>query len=320
MPTFVKNTTTARRGFTLLELLVAVTITSIVIVALLSMTGVVVDAWRNGNNKIFTNNEARAAFNRLAEDLESAIIRDNIPQAEWFVAATNPTDFTGLPKPANATWLAFYTTPGDRQLFEYQAGTGNYDTSKPIPGNVVTVSYKIVPQDPISGKADYRLYGLYRAFPKGTGTPPNPAKITFDSILGKPGLMDNFWASRAEASDKDNFYISNIFDFSFTFWATYTDTAGKTTTVALPLGQEIHLTSEGLWVGAKPNPTATPTYPGGKLAAVDISMTILTQEGAQKARANDVPNNDLGTFAANPDNARTYSHKIYFAPEVQRVF
>ena len=46
---------TQHRGFTLIELLVAITITSIIIILLLSMTGVVADAWRNGNNKVFTN-------------------------------------------------------------------------------------------------------------------------------------------------------------------------------------------------------------------------------------------------------------------------
>lgn len=300
-----------RRGFTLLELLIAVTISSIIIVVMLSMTGVVADAWRNGNNKIFTNNEARAAFSRLAEDLESAVIRDNIAGAEWFVASSNPGDFGGTPRPANPTWLMFYSTPSDRQLFEYQTGSINYDRSKPIPGNVVTLSYKIVPQDPIrGGNSEYTLYGLYRAMPKGVGNPPNPAKTTFDEILGKPDLK-GFWNNRPEASDKDNFYISNIFDFSFTFWISIFE-GGSLRTIAVPAGQEIRVTSENLFVGST-------AYPGGKLASVDISMTILTQEGARRVRDNDLPGG-VAAFAANPDYARTFAHKVYFAPEAQRVF
>lgn len=282
-----------RRGFTLLELLVAVTITSIIMVVLLSMTGVVADAWKNGNNKIFTNAEARAGFNRLADDLDCAVIRDTIPGAEWFVATQNKGDFGSMPEPTNPTWLMFYTTPTDRDLKNA--------------GNVIATSYKIVPQDPISGKAEFQLYGLYRAFPAGA----NPAQITFDSALGKPDLKA-FWGSRPEASDKDNFYISNIFDFSFTFWVSVTGADGKVQTIALPPGSEIRLTSENLIVGST-------TYPGGKLAAVDISMTILTQQGAQLARANDT-GGDIKKFIANQDNARTYAHKVYFSPQAQRVY
>jgi prepilin-type N-terminal cleavage/methylation domain-containing protein len=316
----MKNHLHFRRGFTLLELLIAVTISSIVIVVMLTMTGVVADAWRNGNNKVFTNNEARAAFNRLAEDLESAVIRDNIAGAEWFVATSNPADFGGSPQPANPTWLMFYSTPSDRQLFEYQPGSLNYDRTKPIPGNVVTLSYKIVPQDPIKGgNSEFNLYGLYRAMPKGTGNPPNPAKVTFDEILGKPNLK-GFWSSRSEASDKDNFYISNIFDFSFTFWISkYNTSTGLLETVAMNPSDEIRVTSEGVWVNVLPTPGTPPTYPGGKLASVDISMTILTQEGARRVRDNDIPGS-LSAFAANPDFARTFAHKVYFAPEAQRAF
>ena len=314
----MKNHPHFRRGFTLLELLIAVSISSVIILVMLTMTGVVADAWRNGNNKVFTNNEARAGFNRLAEDLECAVIRYNIKDAEWFVATTNPSDFSGGPRPANPTWLMFYCTPSDRQLFEYQTGTLNYDRTKPIPGNVVTLSYKIVPQDPIKGgNTAYNLYGLYRAMPKGTGSPPNPAKVTFDGILGKPNLK-GFWGNRSEASDKDNFYISNIFDFSFTFWISIYE-GGNLKTIAVKAGDELRVTSEGIWLNAAPATNQPPTYPGGRLASVDISMTILTQEGARRVRENDIPGT-LSAFAANPDFARTFAHKVYFAPEAQRVY
>ena len=287
-----------RRGFTLLELLVAVTITAIIMVDLLSMTGVVADAWKNGNNKIFTNNEARAGFNRLAEDLDSAVIRDNIKGAEWFVFAQGNEGFGGMQQPLRQPWLMFYTTPTDRDLAQ--------------PGNVITVSYKLVAQDPIAGgsSGQFNLYGLYRAFPSGG----NPAKETFENALGQPDLK-SFWSARSEATDKDNFYISNIFDFSFTFWASHYGTDGKSAlqTVALPADTDIRLSSENLVVGNQ-------TYPGGKLAAVDISMTILTQQGGQMAREGDIPANDIDKFLSNQDYARTFSHKVYFSPEAQRVF
>jgi prepilin-type N-terminal cleavage/methylation domain-containing protein len=293
------------RGFTLIELLVAVAITSIIIVLLLGMTGVIADAWRNGSNKVFTNAEARAAFNRLTEDLESAVIRDTIPDAEWFqVRMDTGGAFTS--EPANPTWLMFFTVPTDRQLFEYKAGSAEYDKEKPIAGNVIGVSYRIVEQDPVKGgESDYRLFGLYRSFPKAV----NPAEETFLNILGKPSL-DTYWQSRPETEDKDNFYISNIFDFSFTFWITVFDAqGGNARTIPVAPGTELRVKSDKLLVGGT-------EYPGGKLAAVEISMTILTQQGAVLLREQEI-GNDLASFIANPDNSRTYSHKIYFTPEAR---
>lgn len=307
----MKSKTSQHRGFTLIELLVAVTITSIIIVLLLSMTGVIADAWRNGNNKVFTNAEARAGFNRLTEDLESAIIRDTIPNAEWFQAKMDSaSDFTS--PPANPTWLMFFTVPTDRKLFEYKGGSAEYDKNKPVPGNVIAVSYRIREQDPIKGdKGEYRLYGLYRAFPKAI----NPAEETFRNILGIEDLS-KYWSGKKETEDKDNFYISNIFDFGFTFWITVFDSKSGATsapkTVPVPPGTIIRVKSDKLIIG-------TTEYPGGKLAAVEISMTILTQEGAMRAREGEI-GKDIKTFVANPDFARTYSHKVYFTPEARLTY
>ena len=302
---------TQHRGFTLIELLVAITIPSIIIILLLSMTGVVADAWRNGNNKVFTNAEARAAFNRLTEDLESALIRDTIPNAEWFQARMETaSDFTS--PPANPTWLMFFTVPTDRKLFEYKGGTAEYDKDKPVPGNVVAVSYRMREQDPIKGdKGEYRIFGLYRAFPKAV----NPAEETFRNVLGTEDLA-KYWQGKPETEDKDNFYISNIFDFSFTFWITIygSGQGGAPTpkTVPVPPGTQVRVLSEKLVVGGT-------EYPGGKLAAVEISMTILTQEGAMRLREAET-GKDIRAFVAKPDNARTYSHKVYFTPEARLAY
>ena len=200
----MKFSTHKNSGFTLLELLVAVTITAIIMVVLLSMTVVVADAWKNGNNKIFTNNEARAGLGRLSTDLENAVFHD-IPGAEWFVSTQDESYFSDVPKPANSTWLMFYTIPTDRQIYEKVAGSTEYNYSRPIPGNVVTMSYKIVPQDPISisgstGKSEFMLYGLYRTSPGNANLAgSNPAKETFDNVLGTSNLKA-YWGSNASKS------------------------------------------------------------------------------------------------------------------------
>ncbi len=297
-----------KAAFTLVELLVALGITSFIIVSLLTISVVVADAWREGNNKIFTNTEARAAFNRLIEDLECAVIRQDIPNAEWFRADGEGGTFSS--PPANATRLMFFTIPTDRRLFE-TSGSGRYDRNRPIPGNIVAVHYQMVEQDPISGSDQFRLFGLYRAFP-GTGT-QNPAEITFNDALGRPDLQ-SFWSGRPETTATESFYISNIFDFSFTFWVTRSD-GGQMQTVPLPPDSTVRVLSEGLEVNG-----STSGWEGARLAAVGISMTILTREGAMRARDGDIGNAGIQAFVASRDNARTFSGMVYLYPEVPVVF
>jgi len=305
--------TKTRRGFTLVELLVALAITSVIIVSMVSITAVVADAWRSGNNKIFTNNEARAAFNRLVEDLQCAVIRTDVGNAEWMRFETSTANFSA--PPANPTVLMFYTIPTDRQLFETKPGSGRYDKTKPIPGNIIATHYQIVEQDPVSGDQEFRLFGLYRAFPRDTATPPNPARVTFNDPNGL-GSNDiaRFWTTppRPERTATENFYIGNIFDFSFTFWVT---PAGGNT-YALPPNTPIRVFSNGVSATG----AATPELIGARLAAVDISITILTQEGAARARDNDLGPGGVKAFASNPDNARTFSHKVYLNPQAPVVY
>ena len=61
------------RGFTLLELLIAVTIFSIVAVAIYSSFNVGIRAWRKAENSYKVRQEARHALNTIGRELRSAI-------------------------------------------------------------------------------------------------------------------------------------------------------------------------------------------------------------------------------------------------------
>lgn len=61
----------SRRGFTILELLVAITILSVLVVLLLSMLDNTTKLWRTNENRVESYREARAALNLIASDLRS---------------------------------------------------------------------------------------------------------------------------------------------------------------------------------------------------------------------------------------------------------
>ncbi|MFV0415202.1 MAG: type II secretion system protein, partial [Chthoniobacterales bacterium] len=65
MKAFLKHfspRTLSRRGFTILELLVAITILSVLVVLLLSMLDNTTKLWRTNENRVESYREARAAL------------------------------------------------------------------------------------------------------------------------------------------------------------------------------------------------------------------------------------------------------------------
>lgn len=65
------------RGFTLLELLVAITVLSLLLVILLGMVEASTQLWRANENRVDAYREARAAINRIANDLSSIYASKN---------------------------------------------------------------------------------------------------------------------------------------------------------------------------------------------------------------------------------------------------
>ena len=63
------------RGFTLVELIVAMGITIIILTLLVSITGVALDGWRVSRNKVRAARQAKAALEQVSKDFESMVVR-----------------------------------------------------------------------------------------------------------------------------------------------------------------------------------------------------------------------------------------------------
>ena len=74
-----------RSGFTILELMVAMTITAIIVGVLVTITGTAIDTWNRSRNELRAARQAEAIINVMTKDLESLVVRSDRPQ-EWLSA------------------------------------------------------------------------------------------------------------------------------------------------------------------------------------------------------------------------------------------
>jgi len=108
MPTFTSSQQAARRGFTLVELLVATSILTLVIILVSSLTHNATLTITSNTGHLDADAQAREFLNRLGRDLKSMIIRPDIDYTT-FKNAIDPA--TNVSKQAGThganDWFAF---------------------------------------------------------------------------------------------------------------------------------------------------------------------------------------------------------------------
>ncbi len=257
-----------KSAFTLVELLIAMSITSIILLVMLSLTATVADAWKRSRGAVFSNASARAAFDRIVTDVESAYYVQSLGEAEWFrFFPDDDSDLgTSTDGSSSPTWAMFYTSPIDRNVSQ--------------PGDVIGVSYRLAKQPVVGNNADYDLWALYRAFPTpywngpNPDDAPNPAKITFDELLGKPDIHAGFWAGKDTITQSTDYLIAaNVLDFQVVSWIRLVN--GDLQKV--PSDTDVSVTSEGVRIGGT-------EVTGARLYAVEISLTILSDSAVNHMR------------------------------------
>lgn len=258
-----------KSAFTLVELLIAMSITLVILLVMLTLTATVADAWKRSRGAVFSNASARVAFDRIVTDFESAYYVQSLGGAEWF--RFYPDADSGLENSENdgsfaPTWAMFYTSPTDRDVAQA--------------GDVIGLSYRLAKQPVVGNNADYDLWALYRAFPvgyeqtDGSGGNVNPAKVTFDELLGKSDIHADFWAGKdAITRSPDYLLAANVLDFQIVSWIRLTD--GNLQKV--PSESEVSVTSEGVTIDGSP-------LTGARLYAVEISLTILSDSAIDHMR------------------------------------
>lgn len=77
------------KGFTLIELMVAMAITTVIVTVLVSITGIAIDTWQRGRAEIRASRQAKSMLDTMAKDFESLVSRRG-NNFEWLYEGGEP--------------------------------------------------------------------------------------------------------------------------------------------------------------------------------------------------------------------------------------
>ena len=290
------------RGFSLIELLVAMAITTIIVTVLVSVTAMALDTWNRSRAEIRAARQAKSMIDTMARDFESFVSRKG-NTFEWLSAKSVPPDKgpNGSLSP-NAIDLVFFSAATDRY-------NGKIGTATDLGGDVSTVGYKLTYKDPIAGAVndEFKTFVLYRKL-------VDP-KETFEKILGQAIIKTPFDSASGTAIDKEeNFICENVYQFTVTFHVSTTTTTGlKSVTVPVGKGanstEEFRITGSGIQTTFIPSGVTNDQLKAGRLSAAEISITVLSDFGMQQMRRrSDLTGTKLAEFIAK--NSYQYSKVV----------
>lgn len=310
-----------RRGFTLIELLVAMAITTVIVTILVSVTSLALDTWNRSRSEIRASRQAKAMVDTMAADFEAMVTRTG-NNFEWLYASTPNSTVNGpngIDSP-NSAELAFFSAATDR----YNGAIGeNADEG----GDISGIAYKLTFQNTIenSSNQDLNTFALYRKI-------INPDKA-FDAMLGTEYVETSnqlFQNAENAPSDPDiqgndietraNYICENIYQFTLIFHIAVTRPNGTPSTVQVRLGDtgsdstdifKIH--GSGIHLnGGVAGPTGSgitnDEIRSGRLSAVEVSITVLTDFGIEQMRRRTFSGSELDTFVGK--NSYQYSKLI----------
>jgi prepilin-type N-terminal cleavage/methylation domain-containing protein len=280
------------RGFTLIELLVAMAITSLIVTVLVSITSIALDTWSRSRAEIRAARQAKAMADTMARDFEALVTRRG-NNFQWLHAESaqtmpGPTTMTS----SNASELTFFTAATDRY-------NGAINTPDDNGGDVSCVSYRLQYQDPIAGgtNTEFSTFALYRLL-------VNPDE-TFEKLLGKENLDQEFSAYANQLIQVENFVCENVYQFTVTFNVEVTQSTGGTTTkltVPVSLGSgggsgrvdTFRVMGTGIDLSKSPNSSVTvDELRAGRLASVQVSLTVLSDFGMDQMRRRTFANDKI---------------------------
>ena len=272
----IKSKNKLIKGFTLVELLVSMTITLIIVGLLIGMTKIAIGAWVTTNNKVKSSRLATEVFEVVGRDLEGLVVRSG-NTFEWLSIEDNnlagpdvgPGGGSEGKNIVNTFDINFFTATPDRY-------DGQIGSSVDAGGDVSMVRYRLIYQDVIEGGTGVGttpVYSLYR-------DRVEPDEV-FQSLLGQDELAAPL-ANLDEINEVENILADNIYDFtlSFNFEFTVDDGTKIYERVTIQAGGSDSLSIKGndILIGGTsieiPDGAASP-----RLASADISVFVISDGG-----------------------------------------
>ena len=270
------HTQKLRRGFTLVEVMTAMAITTVIIAVLVGMTRISMDSWKDSRDKTRAGRLAKESLELMAHDLESMIIRSG-NSYEWLYAKMSGSGDLGPSANAeikNPLEISFFTAATDR--YDGQIGT---DADRG--GDVSLVTYRLAYRDQLDpvGKS-FPVYSLYRRL-------VNPDE-TFEKYLAKESIQGLVNASDV-INDTNNFLAENIYNLTVTFIFEYS-VNGNLIQKRIPVMQtgskfsEVSVRGDSVVPAILPDDARLTSIELGALVVSDSAMQIFNNKRYRNAQ------------------------------------
>jgi prepilin-type N-terminal cleavage/methylation domain-containing protein len=281
-----------KRGFTLMELMVAMAITTIIVTVLVSITSIALDTWNRSRAELRASRQAKSMLDSMARDFESLVTRRG-NDSQWLSAkASTGTIGDSRLESTSASELIFFSAVTDRYAGEVSGPdniSGNSDD--PAGGDVSCIAYALEYKDPVDDGAssNFETFVLNRLV-----VDPD---VTFEKLLGKTNLETEFASYRSDLESPENFVCENIFQFSISFHVQVSQAAGGTggtrvVTVPVTVGnasggtntKEFYINGNGIDAEVSGGTVTSAELAAGRISAVEISVTVITDFGIDQIK------------------------------------
>jgi len=280
-----------RRAFSLVELLVAMAITSLLVLIIMQLTNSGLDIWKNIREEVSTTSRARMALRSMSQDITAMRIRYNDNKYEWFCALEDDSASSSIKRFSmpNSIQCIFFTSADDRNPAVSSNDTlrSNYRNARArdieTQGDVNAVGYRLLFRDQILNLAGdnrkmrgaFPLYSLYRQL-----VSPRDA---FEELLGRKDLELAY--QPFIRMDEENFLCENIVEMNMIINVEYagananaSDNRVEYEQIKIPVLNSRTRNAKFSVYGDRIEYKGK-IYENARMTSVDISLTVVTEEG-----------------------------------------
>ena len=286
----------SKRGFTLLELMVAMVITTIIVTVLVSVTSIAIDTWNRSRAELRAARQAKTMVDSMARDFEAMVTRRG-NKYEWLSAVCSEKLPGVKLASTNAVELIFFSGATDR--YDGEIGINN---KQDMGGDVSCVAYRLDYKDPIDKNGNiFQTFVLNRLL-------VNPDN-TFKDLLGKPDLTAAFGIYSDRLDEVRNFLCENVFQFTITFHVEVTHVTGTTSQVVnvpVTIGQtstdqvtrSLKIKGTGIEAQVTGSTVTEDELKAGRISAMAVSLTVLSDFAVDELRKRPFTDDQKSDFLA----------------------
>ena len=298
-------------GLTVIEVLVAATITALIAAMLLGLAVATLAQWSRAQDRLMVENQARAVLDQMTQDIESARFRDD---GNVWLAATlqagkgangawvdgaKPVSASLDPMAASLADARFGVAGVWLRLFTSRLGA---DPVTNDPAGPVAVAYQIIRRSPTAG-GGLCHYLLYRSEVSPAATLAAGFDLSTENYTAASDLEGA--AGNIVSPRRRQVIADNVIDFGLRFYGeeTQTGSAGSEHRQLFPLG------SSALEYRATAPPNAA-DFAGRMPAVVEVMLRILTAEGARRIAALEAGKTEGDWWSIAQVHSRVFTRRI----------